>query len=259
MIFFSLFMSLFNIFFLMQEEIILNYTLKSIISGKESSDIDRLEKVIAFVNNNIFFHEGGHGFLRANPMEILNPRIGGQCGEFSRITIVLLNKLKIPAHRVYLFEHDKDGNLFSNHVVIEVFIDGDWVLVDPMYKMIFYDRKTGRFFNSRVDDPGRYREFIDRFPGISLNRCNAPNSFIYSYPIDYINLRNNSLIYWKRVPAGSFLKKTFSILFPKRKNDISLPVFMERPYFFKTCFYLFLFLFSSGIFLEMVSKSKKVF
>lgn len=259
LIFFSLFFLIFNVFLFTQEEVILYYTVKSLITKKDTTDLQKLERVIDFINKNIYFNEGKKGFFRANPMEILNKETGGQCGEFSRITIVLLSKLRIPSHRIYLFTFNKQGKLYSNHVMVEALIDNNWILVDPMYKMIFFDPESCKFYNSSVKDPELYRKIVDTFPGISLNRCNAPNVFIYSYPIDYDNFSNNSLVHWQKFPAGKSIHYLFRIFFPKREDDISMPLVFERPYLLKIIFYFVLFLILSAVYLELLSREKKVF
>ena len=231
-ILFNLIFLLINFFHLIQEEIIIKHISKNIVSSSEVEDIEILRKVLLFVNNNVSFNKGKRGYLRSSPIEILTDNIGGQCGEFARLSIVLLNEFGIPAHRVYLFT-EKDGKRFSNHVLIEVSIDGNWILADPLYNFIFYDYNTKDFFNIRINEEKSYMNFINKFHGVALKRCEAPDTFIYTYPIDFTNINDYSLIYWDRIPLKQTSRKIFNVFFHRRHSEIALPFILEKPYFFK--------------------------
>ncbi|MCK4667455.1 transglutaminase domain-containing protein [Candidatus Dependentiae bacterium] len=257
-ILFNLIFLLINFFHLIQEEIIIKHISKNIVSSGELEDIEILREVLLFVNNNVSFNKGKRGYFRASSIEILTDNIGGQCGEFARLSIALLNEFGIPAHRVYLFTK-KDGKRFSNHVLIEVSIDGTWILADPLYNFIFYDSYTKDFFNIRINEEESYIKFINKFHGVALKRCDAPDTFIYTYPIDFKNINDYSLIYWERIPLKKISRKIFKLIFHKKNHQIPLPFILEKPYLFKFVIFIILFLFFTLIYFEILGKQKKKF
>jgi hypothetical protein len=84
--------------------------------------------------------------LRSSALEILDPTVGGQCGEFTRVTVLLLQQMGYSAHRLYLFPPLEPGQAFdpksqaSFHVMGEVWTGDRWAAIDPLRGIVFYKR-----------------------------------------------------------------------------------------------------------------------
>lgn len=240
----------FNLIHVGQEEIIIaNVTRMGLGYERNITDPEKIERILDFVNVNVTFNDGKFGFFRASPNEILNSDIGGQCGEFSRLTIVLLNRVGIPAHRVYLFS-EKDGTRFSNHVLIEFYLNGNWYIADPLYNFVFRDKATGEFYSLAENDKEKFQSIVNQFGGVSLRKCNEPNVFIHRYPIHFENLNNNSRIHWARLPASNILIKILKFIFPENYKEIPNPGIFERPYLLKSFIWGMLWIFFMIILFE---------
>ena len=149
-------------------------------------------------------------FLRMGPTEIIEK--GGMCGELSRLLINLLREVKIPAHRVYLFDQGRFTDAVDTfNVNVEAWIDGRWVVFDTYYYEHF-----------RLAD-GRLATTADLVRDRDLLKQSKT-------PLKATSYLHVSRINWSRPRwIGPMLFRLVSLALGERARDLALPAIFEQP------------------------------
>ena len=105
------------------------------ICSKNDSDSLKIIKCFEYVANNI--EAPGH-FIQTkglNPKQIIEKGYGS-CDQQSNLLIILLEKGGFPGKLVFLFDNDS----ISLHSVCEIKIGDRNIMLDPFYKVFFYNK-----------------------------------------------------------------------------------------------------------------------
>lgn len=135
--------------------------LEKIVWGQTRPDappLKRLDACVAFVANRMphYIRLGYNGATdRAMTEEDLIRSGHGWCNEQARVLAALTQIAGLPSRLV--FAHSRDGK--AAHVVTEVYVEGNWVLVDQTEGLVFR-RKDGALLNvlDFRTDPTVWRE-----------------------------------------------------------------------------------------------------
>lgn len=125
----------------LHKEIVYQNILDKLIEPTDS-DAEKVSKVFNFVRNHEYVFPG-YSTLSQHPIDNLIRGIGW-CSQQSFTFVTLLHRLGIPAHLIYLYKKNLD---ISNHSVSEAFVNGKWVLHDPLFSFIPKDSKTNQLLS----------------------------------------------------------------------------------------------------------------
>lgn len=209
-------------------------------TGDPAHDI---KAAVDYVYDHAYIGDGKFGVLRASATQVLDPSIGGQCGEFVRLTVNLLDVMGYQTHRLYMFPIAEAGKAFdpaeqpSFHVAAEVWVDGQWMLVDPLHGITFHDQ-SGQLVSIQqvVADPKIIKAgYVERpqevhpatYGGIATD----------DYWISPKTFSNPQGLNWGQRPF-SWLYKALGRLGVRHLNQIYLPVLAEQPYAMLAIFWL---------------------
>jgi Transglutaminase-like superfamily len=148
-----------------------------------------------------------------NPENTLNyQQLLDVCGTASNAFVNLAQSSGIPARRLLLL----DENRRSKHVVVEVYVDDRWIIVDPSYHTIL--RLPGGRMVSR-----------DELRNSDIFR--AATSAIPGYPPDYTYDRTVH-VRLSRIPfVGRYLRPTLHLIWPAWEESINWTLLLERESF----------------------------
>lgn len=109
------------------------------MSFKGSDDATSIQNILNYTSKiasdyNLSFEEMKFG---GTEQEILK-RGTDWCADMSRVVVVLLNCLNIPARIIHLANPLK---AYNGHVVVEAFYEGKYGVIDPIYGYCFYKEK----------------------------------------------------------------------------------------------------------------------
>jgi len=106
--------------------------------------------------------EGGPQGSVRNPEETLNyQQLLQVCGTATNALINLATSSGMEARRLLLL----DKNLSARHVVAEVRIGGEWMVVDPLYRTVLRNAQGRMLTKQELQDPLVFREVTSRIPG----------------------------------------------------------------------------------------------
>lgn len=134
------------------------------------------------------------------------------CGTASNAFINLAASSGLQARRLLLLDEHRD----TKHVVAEVFLDGRWVVVDPLYRTMFRDA-TGKLLSKEMlRNPEVLREATRNLPGYNP---------LYSYDrTAHVRLR--------KIPVlGGVLRTTLDAVWPAWEEAVNWSLILERPSF----------------------------
>ncbi|MDL1976386.1 MAG: transglutaminase domain-containing protein [Deltaproteobacteria bacterium] len=167
----------------------------------------------------------------ANPLlKILGPPAkhiaekGGHCGRRSRLLINLLHKKNIKARKVHLINQNykKHGHTHEYvHAVVEAFINGSWVVADPLYNIV-YMNENGEMagLNEIQSNPKIFKEGIRH----------ADTKYV-DYLEDLYTYAEYRKFIWNSLPWGDFIRIFLANKFGKMRVDmLSIPYILEKPY-----------------------------
>lgn len=159
----------------------------------------KINNLLAFTSNleNIFpishqpnaiFYKNPDEYWWGGTEEMIITKGSDWCSEVARLFCACSQLLEIPSRLVYTFG-DNDG-----HVIAEIFDDNYWVLVDPLFNIIY--AKDGKKYNSA--DIYRNKNIVDLFCGgyyckseffkyIAISEYYINESNKYDYSISYCN------------------------------------------------------------------------
>jgi hypothetical protein len=148
-----------------------------------------------------------------NPEDTLNVRrLLEVCGTATNAFVNLAESSGLHSRRLLLL--DSLGQ--SKHVVVEVLIDGRWIIVDPSYH--FIPRLLDGQFATRTDlmNPANLRAATESIP-------NYPSIYTYEQTV-HVRLR--------RIPwIGSRLRRIFNFIWPRWEEAINWTLLVERESF----------------------------
>lgn len=134
------------------------------------------------------------------------------CGTATNAFVNLADSSGLHTRRLLLL--DKSG--FSKHVVVEVLIDGRWVIVDPSYRSVLRLPDGNLVTRAQLQDPAVFREVTQTIP-------NYPE--IYSYERT-VHVRVN------RIPIiGRYLRGFLNFVWPSWEEAIDWTLLVERESF----------------------------
>lgn len=153
------------------------------------------------------------GLAARNPEDTLNiERLLEVCGTATNAFVNLAQSSGLPARRLLLLA----PNGLTKHVVVEVLIDGRWVVVDPAYRFLF------RLPNGR---PVTAAELKDRatFQAVTQSIPDYPQSYTYEQTV-HVRLR--------RIPViGGYLRRILNFTWPSWEETINWTLLVERESF----------------------------
>ena len=171
------------------------------ICSKNDSDSIKIIKCFEYVANNI--EAPGH-FIQTkglNPKQIIKKGYGS-CDQQSNLLITILEKGGFPGKLVFLFDSDS----ISLHSVCEIQIGDRSIMLDPFYKVFFYNKNrkmaslsdisSGNIINqSKSSVPKNYLElFNEEYPEktFRVNRTKKIHK-TFNKIIFYVNYIYNNL------------------------------------------------------------------
>ncbi|MAG31681.1 MAG: hypothetical protein CL908_12405 [Deltaproteobacteria bacterium] len=153
-------------------------------------------------------------FLKADPEQV--DRLGGHCGNLSRLTISLLHIRGIEAHKIHLFNldgYDRTPPEPYVHAVVEARLETGWAVADPLYGIVYRSGSELASFADLRSDP-------------SLVEAQTPST----YPADLYTYQEIRGIRWTVLPWGERLHGVLvSWLGPEAINGFRYPYILERP------------------------------
>ena len=108
---------------------------------------ERLYKAIDYIHKNFVYDNwySDKAFTRTAD-ELFKSRILGGCSNFALVAVTIFRVLEIPSRIVltanvdWMLAYRKNNLLISTgHVFIEAYLEDQWCLVDPTYRIIFSD------------------------------------------------------------------------------------------------------------------------
>lgn len=218
-------------------------------TGDPAQDI---KAVVNYVYAHAYLGEGKYGLLRATATQVMDITIGGQCGEFVRLTINLLSQMGYTAHRLYMFPDAETGKAFdpatqpSFHVVAEVWIDRHWVLVDPLHGLVFHDSQGNLVtLDQVVGDPSIIKAGYKERPR-EIHPYAFGGTFDSPYYISGQTFANPQGLNWGQKPF-IWIYKLVERVGPTDLSQIYLPVLAEQPYAIQALFCLMVALGCAGL------------
>lgn len=138
----------------------------------------------------------------------------GPCGAVSRTLIVLLRRAGFDARRAIL--HDLDG--VAHHTVVEVYLDGEWRVLDPTYAWFWRRPWDGRIATAAdLRDASFLASILPSVP---------------HYPIEDYTYGNVYHLRWSKVPGLARVQGMLEKLLGRdRVQRIGTPSLYERPAF----------------------------
>ena len=171
------------------------------ICSKNDSDSLKIIKCFDYVANNI--EAPGH-FIQTkglNPKQIIEKGYGS-CDQQSNLLITILEKGGFPGKLVFLFDNDS----ISLHSVCEIQIGDRSIMLDPFYKVFFYNKNrkmaslsdisSGNIINqSKSSVPKNYLELFNKEYPEKIFRINRTKKIhkTFNKIIFYVNYINNNL------------------------------------------------------------------
>jgi len=216
-----------------QENQYLQQVAQTLKTGDASKDI---EAAVNYAYTHINLGDGKQGFLRSTALEILNPSVGGQCGEYTRFTILLLEQMGYSARRVYLFPTAPTGETFdpkeqpSFHVMGEVWVGDRWAAIDPLHGFVFY-KQPGEFATvaDLAADPAIINNAL-RIQPVAIHTTTFGTIDKEIIRLDSSKYENTQRINWTYLTRIPGLFPLVRGLLGSQLNTFSFPVVAERPH-----------------------------
>lgn len=170
--------------------------------------------------------------LRHPLMRLLRPSAlqvyehGGHCAKRTRLLTVLLEAQGIPAHKLFLYNERGLTDLTDPprawvHVAAEAELDGRWVVVDPLFGIVF-ERADGRAATAAElrADPDLLR----------ANRARADERYDF-WEDSLYTYQDVRRFPWFMIPLiGEFKYDAIAKLFGRDRADwITTPLWLEQP------------------------------
>jgi Transglutaminase-like superfamily len=166
------------------------------------------------------------GLSARNPEDTLNiQELLAVCGTATNAFVNLAQSSGLRARRLLLL----DEHRLSKHVVVEVLVDGRWIVVDPSFHFILR-LPDGRFpTRTELQVPAIFQAATQAIP-------NYPAIYTYESTV-HVRLARIPLI-------GRYLRRIFNSIWPKWEEAINWTLLVERESFAMLVASLFLLCFS---------------
>jgi hypothetical protein len=148
-----------------------------------------------------------------NPEDTLNYRQFLEvCGTATNAFVNLAETSGLHARRLLLLDDKRS----SKHVVVEVFMDDRWAVVDPAYRKIFRLPNGEMVTRSELANPAIFRQVTQSIP-------DYPQSYTYE---------RTSHIRLRRIPLlGKYLRPALNAVWPAWEEKINWTLLVERDSF----------------------------
>jgi len=134
------------------------------------------------------------------------------CGTVTNAFVNLAMSSGLQARRLLLLDQDRS----AKHVVVEVLINGAWVVVDPSYRVMLRAPDGRLLTRMELKVPAIFRQATEPI-------ANYPQNYTYENTI-HVRLR--------RIPwIGSYIRRTLEIVWPGWEEGINWTVLVERESF----------------------------
>jgi hypothetical protein len=134
------------------------------------------------------------------------------CGSATNAFINLADSSGLSARRLLLL--DSDGG--ARHVVAEVHLNGQWIVVDPSFRTILRDSRGGFLTSRNLADPQVFAMATRDIP---------------DYDPSYTYMRTEHIRLKRMFLFGSLIRRTFDLLHPGWDESPALSLLLERTSF----------------------------
>lgn len=179
---------------------------------------------------------GPYRLLKAPPADAA--RIGGQCGNLTRLFTTTARISGLKARRAHLYQVkglDRPIPEAYVHAIVEVEIGDRWIIVDPLYGVV-YRNENGELADSAdlAAQPGLVRANIENRP--------IPDDYLLFPPADYnfdlYQFQELRRVRWTILPGGERIRSLVaSVIGEEGANLIAYPHSFERPHVFLAAVY----------------------
>jgi hypothetical protein len=148
-----------------------------------------------------------------DPQDTLNYRqLLAVCGTATNAFVNLADSAGLRTRRLLLL----DGRGVTKHVVVEVFIDYRWVVVDPSYRTVLRLSDGNLVTRAQLEEPGTFREVTQSIP-------NYPSSYSYERTVH---------VRVSRIPIiGKYLRGILDSTWPSWEEAFDWTLLVERESF----------------------------
>jgi hypothetical protein len=175
----------------------------------------KVEAILAWMKNGPARRTspGSDSLSARDPQQTLNySQLLQVCGTATNAFVNLSMSSGLQARRLLLLDQNGD----AKHVVVEVLINGAWVVVDPSYRVMFRAQDGRLLTRTELKVPAIFRQATEPIP-------NYPQTYTYERPI-HVHLR--------RIPwVGRYLRRAFNLVWPGWEEGINWTVLVERESF----------------------------
>jgi hypothetical protein len=134
------------------------------------------------------------------------------CGTATNAFVNLADSSGMQTRRLLLLSESG----VSKHVVVEVLIDGRWIVVDPSFRSVFRRADGSLVTRAQLQDPGVFREVTQSIP-------NYPANYSYERTV-HVRMR--------RIPfIGRYLRRVFTFVWPSWEEAMDWTLVVERESF----------------------------
>jgi hypothetical protein len=153
------------------------------------------------------------GLAARNPEDTLNiERLLEVCGTATNAFVNLAQSSGLHARRLLLLDEQRS----SKHVVVEVLINGRWVVADPAYRALLRLPNGHLVTSAELKDP------------VTLH---AATQSIPDYPVSY-TYASTSHVRLRRIPlVGKYLRPILNFVWPNWEETINWTLLVERESF----------------------------
>ncbi len=165
------------------------------ISNNYLTPFEKISSLAIWVNKNLKY-DLAYGGKNLDALWVLRNR-KGVCAEYSTLFIAFARSLGIPARYVHVYAFGENG--WESHAIAEVYINGKWYPVDPLWLEVGTVDATHIYF-------GKY-----------LDNQVSDNIFIKGYSVSDVIWKNSVSIETKRVEYGTNMQMKLFV-FPENPN-----------------------------------------
>jgi hypothetical protein len=177
-----------------------------------ATPIEKVETILNWMSNGPTRRTSHdpHGISDRDPEETLNYRaLLRVCGTATNAFTNLSNASGVPSRRLLLLNENKK----AKHVVAEVRIDNQWIVVDPSFRVIPRGPDGSVLTRDELAQPDIFKYVFERVPGY-------PKAYTYE---DTVHLR------LARLPiVGGLLRSTLTHIIPGWEDSVFVTLMAER-------------------------------
>jgi hypothetical protein len=175
---------------------------------------------------------GAYEILKAPPAVIAAE--GGHCGNLSRLFVTMARLDGLRARRVHLYDVTAGDEPYT-HAVVEVWVDGGWVVVDPLYGVVFRD-DDGEL--ATAEQLAADHDLVRRQIRTTAEDITFEHWPPGPYDFERYRYDETRRIRWEILPAGEWLRDTVADAIGEAAADeMAYPDLFERPHYFLAVLY----------------------